>query len=271
MNLVDLSCHILDGTGCGPESYAESLEMCQAAAAEGVRTLVATPRWVAGSLEPPLPFDECRRKIRRLQGELGGKLALKLGFLLPFSPKLLDLVDRYGSDLALGGKRHLLISLSSLHIQDETEVVWAGLIDRGFTPVIAQPECNPLLRRNHARVAGWVALGVKLQVNAASVVGGHGREVRHTAISLLRAHERSAFVASNARSARDRAMMIGSAKDELRSHLGVQQATRFLRDVPTAIVDDAAITLEVDSPKAGGRLPAFLSALNVPKALKKVS
>ncbi len=42
--MIDLRCHILDGNNCGLGCFDESLEMCRVGAANGVRTIVATPR-----------------------------------------------------------------------------------------------------------------------------------------------------------------------------------------------------------------------------------
>jgi protein-tyrosine phosphatase len=238
MPLVDLSSHFLDGMSCGPESFADSLKMCRSAAAEGVQTVVATPRWAAGSTEPPLPLTECRRKIERLQAELGSTLSLKLGFTLQFSPQLPSLVDRYGATLALGGKRHLLVSLPALNIPAEAEQVWRALADRGLSTIIAQPECSPVLRKHPTLLAHWIAEGLKLQINAASVAGAYGREIRRYAINLLRTHETGCFVASNACGNGAALPSLKRAQQELRSELGDRRASRFVRDLPAAIIED---------------------------------
>jgi tyrosine-protein phosphatase YwqE len=67
MNLIDLSCHFLDETDCGPDSFAESVKLCREAGAEGVRTMVLTPRWQADRRQPPLSPDRCEEKIARLK------------------------------------------------------------------------------------------------------------------------------------------------------------------------------------------------------------
>jgi protein-tyrosine phosphatase len=53
--MIDIHCDILDGTPYGSDSFADSLEMCRAAIADGVRTVIATPRWKTGRAEPPSP------------------------------------------------------------------------------------------------------------------------------------------------------------------------------------------------------------------------
>src|SRR5215208_3071452 len=130
--MIDLRSHILSGTPCGPDSFAESVRMCRAAIEGGVRTLVASPRWEAGQAEPPLSFERCEQQISRLVSETGGALNIKLGFGLQFGARLPELTDKYGARLAVGGRRHLLVSMPSVVIPAETEEVWDGLHGRDF-------------------------------------------------------------------------------------------------------------------------------------------
>ena len=231
--MIDLHCHVLDETACGPESLDQSLEMCRAAAAAGVRVLVATPDWGAGAGLSPLSVEECRQKAERLQQAMGGALRVQLGFALQFSPGLPDVVDRHGSQLALGGKSHLLVSLP-VNLPAEVEEVWAHLESRGFLPVVAHPECHPALRRDPARLEAWVSRGAVLQVDAGSLTGAHGRLVQQTAFEYLSRFKRDVVVASNAR--RGRPNMLGNARTALTRRLGKAAALRYLRQTPTTIL-----------------------------------
>jgi protein-tyrosine phosphatase len=236
--MIDLRCNILDGTPYGPDSFAESLEMCRAAVADGVSTIVATPRWEAGRAEPPLPFEDCQRKIERLGAETHGALSFRLGFALQFSAALPRLAAQHGSKLALAGKRHLLISLPSLTVPVEAEDVWKSLARCGFSVILAHPECNTVLRRDSTRLARWVLGGLTLQIDAASVAGTHGREVRRFAVECLRKYEGHAVVASNARSSADQKISLGRAREVLTGNIGARQARSFMRDTPTALIGD---------------------------------
>ena len=213
--------------------------MCRRAVADGVKTLIATPRWQAGRSEPPLPFDDCRRKAERLEEAARGALTVKLGFALQFSTDLPDLVARHGSKLALAGKSHLLVSLPSVGVPPEAEEVWASLADAGFSVVLAHPECNTVLRRDSARLARWVARGLMLQVDASSVAGAYGREVRGYAIECLRKYEGQAVVASNARWGTDQKQKFGQAYQELVSRVGARKARKFTSDTPASLIGEA--------------------------------
>jgi protein-tyrosine phosphatase len=264
--MIDLRCHILDGTPCGPDSFSESLEMCRVAIADGVRTMVATPRWEAGRAEPPLPFEECHRKLERLKAETRGVLSLKLGFAFQFSAELPGLVNCYGSKLALAGQHHLLISLPSVEVPLEVEAVWKALARAGFCVLVAHPEWNTVLRREPARLARWVSEGVRLQVDAASVDGTHGREVLRFALECLRQYEGRIVIASNARHGADKKSSLGKVFEELTDSIGARQARSFMRETPAALIGDGVAHINTRKSSSRG-LPSLFRSLRPIKAL----
>lgn len=236
--MIDLRCHVLDGSPCGPESFAKSVEMCHSAQANGVSLVVATLRWEAGRAEPPLPFEECRSKLDRLESELSGALSLRLGFAFRFSSQLPALVERYGSRLALGGKRHLLVSMPALNIPAEAEEVWDALGRAGFSVVIAHPECSPALRREPERLVKWVGRGFFLQIDVASVSGVYGREVRRFALSCLRDHGGSTVLATNWSGPGRDGHSLARAKAEVAKQVGERSAATCVYGTPSLIIGD---------------------------------
>jgi protein-tyrosine phosphatase len=225
--MIDLHCHLLDETGCGPQSFAESLEMCRRAVADGVRVIVATPRWEAEADTPPLSFKDCERKLELLRREMNDALTLRLGFNLRLRSDLATLVARYGPALTLGGGRYVLVSLPSLQTPPETEEVWAAVRQQGFAIVVARPECSPALRRTPERLERWVASGIKLQLDAASLVGAYGREVQSFAMHYAREYQGRVVVASNARNGHERRVSLAAAREVL------------LSETPAAIIKPA--------------------------------
>lgn len=237
--MIDLSCHLLDGAGCGPSGFAEGAEMCRLMRGEGVRTAVATPRWARGAAEPPLAFEECERRLARLRREAGEGLSLRLGFVLPFGPELPALVARHGARLALGGGRHLLVALPALEAPAGAEEVWGELARMGFGVVVARPECSPALRRDPGRLDRWVAGGLVVQLDAAGVAGAYGREVRRFAWRCLRRYGAGGVVlASNARDASARRPSLRRAAEEAARRLGTRRALALVRHTPARLVDE---------------------------------
>lgn len=253
--MIDIRSHILDGTACGPATFAESVEMCRAAAHDGVRKLVATPFWETGCEEPPLPFAEIDRKIANLSKEVGGAVVIKTGFVLEFGANLPGLLDRYRERLALGGKHHLLISLPKTHMPANASEVWLALAGRGFSVVISGPECSPVLRRNPAALSDWSRVGVKLQLDAASVAGAYGREVQKFALDCLRRYEGRVAVASNACGGRD--TTLSQARGELAECVGARGAHKVVNCTPLAMLGETD-PHEAGKSKSGGHKLARL-------------
>jgi len=236
--MIDLRCHLLDGTPCGPASFATSLQICKEALNNGVRTIVATPLWAANNGEPPLPFDECERKINRLLNETGGLLSIKPGFVLQFGLNLHSLVERYSNKLAVGGQRHLLVSLPALEVPTAVEDVWETLSQRGFRIIVTHPECNPALRRQQDRLSRWVSAGVVLQVDAASVMGVYGREVQRFTLNCLRRYEGRTVVTFNTQIKRMQYDSMAVTRRYLVGQLGEATVAKLFKDLPQGVLNN---------------------------------
>ncbi|MBC7909117.1 MAG: hypothetical protein H7Y30_01365 [Pyrinomonadaceae bacterium] len=237
--MIDLRCHLLNGIVCGAGDFAEAVEMCRQAAREGVQTIVLTERWEAGSNEPPQPFNERQQALERLQHETSGALALKSGYVLRFHNGLAALVERYGASITLGGGRYVLVSLPALCTPVETEEVWEQLMQRGFSVIVAAPEGSPALRRNPQRLEKWTDGGAKLQLNAASVTGAHGREAQRFALHCAKEYPNRVMVASNMRVGEARHTSLAQAREILARHFGKRRVQALFQDTPAAILETA--------------------------------
>ncbi len=232
--------------------------MCRQAANAGVRTIVAAPRWNEQADAPPLPFEECERKLERLRAELNGTLSLRLGFMLRFRADLSVLLARYGSSLVLGGGRHVLVSLPSVQTPREAEEVWEGVRRQGYAVVVARPECSPALRRDPTRLGQWVAGGVKLQLDAASLTGAHGRAVQGFALWCVREYKRSVVVASNARDAQRGALrLLALAREAIIKNNGARSAQLLFSEIPASLINSA--TDASRGPKLGAQASGIFS------------
>jgi Capsular polysaccharide biosynthesis protein len=212
--------------------------MCRQAVNEGVHTIVSAQLWDINTDELPPDFDEHERRLLRLQSEMSGSntLALKQGFVLRFGPKLPALIETYGASITLGGGRFVLVALPALRVPVETEEIWARLAQQGFTAIVAGPECSPALRRDEERLEKWLALGVRLQLNAASITGAHGRDARRFAFHYIKKYPSQLVVASNAREAGARTPSLSSARAAVLSRFGKSLAHALFEANPAAIL-----------------------------------
>lgn len=188
MNYAELHFHLLPGIDDGPASMAESIELARAAAAEGTRTITATPHVMAGLVTDPSWLPE---RVREVQAALraarvpidalcGGELA---------HPMVSQLTHRQLDVIAHGpvGRRWLMLE-APLDGLDESFSAAAGeLRAQDFGILIAHPE-----RAAAAVPEAWpiieaeVARGSAVQINAWSLAGYYGDATRDFAIRAIR-------------------------------------------------------------------------------------
>lgn len=231
--MIDLHSHILPGVDDGAATIEESVAIAEAAVADGIEVLAATPHVRS---DYPTAAETMERLVAQLATELavrevplrivtGGEIAL-------------DRIDDLGLDelrrFALGANGDYLL----------LEFPYAGwplglaervfaLAARGLRPVIAHPERNAEAQQAPDRLDEVVTSGALLQVTAASLDGRLGRRVQRAGLELVHrglAH----LIASDAHSPALRGIGMSAAAEAV----GDEQLAAWLtRGVPGAIVD----------------------------------
>jgi protein-tyrosine phosphatase len=227
--LIDLHSHVLPGLDDGVRTIDEALELCAAAAADGVEVLAATPHVRDDYPTTPEQMEEALGALRAADPAVR---------LVPGGELDLAELDRPKDELArfgLGGSRWLLV---------ETPY-WGWPLDiaerlfrirvQGFGVVLAHPERNTDVQERPDLLEPLLAGGTLVQVTAASVDGRLGKRIGRCALRLI--HDRMAhLIASDAhapdvRSVGLRAAVAAVSDDAL---------TRWLTyDVPQSILQDA--------------------------------
>jgi len=184
--VIDLHCHILPGIDDGARSDGESLAIASAAGAAGVTTIVATPHIdnVHG-----VDIVEVLARVGRLN-----RLLAKEGIPVEILPggevavgSIGSLSDDELSLVSLGGpSRWILLESPFSGSLAEVEAAVDDLVRRGFRPLLAHPERCAALTSVEA-VLHLVERGVRVQVNAASLLGEMGGQARRSALSLVEA------------------------------------------------------------------------------------
>jgi protein-tyrosine phosphatase len=252
--VIDLHSHILPGVDDGAATYDDALGMAEAAAADGIRVIAATPH-VRAADYPTSPeqmerlVDSLRRKLREAPVPLellpGGEIAFDM---LP------DLGDgdlrRFG---LAGNPRYLLLETPYLGWPLGLEQNFFELQLRGFTPVLAHPERNGEVQSSPERLAPLVERGTLIQLTAASLDGRLGPGPQKTGLRLLElglAH----MLASDAHAPTLRQIGMSAAARGLHD----EELARWLtEEVPRAIVDDREIPPRPQRPAHRFRRPSF--------------
>lgn len=234
--MIDLHSHVLPGVDDGAETLEDSLAIARAAAAEGVRVLVATPHVRA---DYPTDAATIRRLLARLRAavtdagiplELHGGGELALDYLPSVRPE--DL-----SELALGGSRALLLETPYQGWPLDLGEVILDLRARGFLPLLAHPERNREVQERPERLRPLVDAGMLVQVTSASLEGRLGRRSRETGLELVRL-DLAHVVASDAHAADVRAYGLRRGLDALED---AALARWLVTDVPAAVLAGAEL------------------------------
>jgi protein-tyrosine phosphatase len=217
--VIDLHAHVLCAIDDGPADLVGSIAMVEVAAAEGVRTIVATPHVrhdfprsvpsliVARVEELQAALDRYEVPVRVLPG---GEVAIGSALELP---------DDELRAVTLGGNGTMLL-LETPHgpLPPRFEELVDAVADRGVVVVLAHPELNPDLQVDHDRLGDLVARGALVQLTARSL-----REPRRSRARSLaaRALERgwAHALATDAHSAEWRSPRLASQlQDARRAH-----------------------------------------------------
>ena len=261
--MIDIHTHILWGLDDGARTIDDSLEMCQIAYRDGIRTVVATPHTLNGLYQNDRP--SILRKVRELNAVISNQLLVnspglnnqssvteestnnKLRItnnelrILPGADvhlceeTLRQLDGGEVTTIADGGK-YLLIEFPFHAIPYGAEQILFQFMAREIIPIISHPERNLEVERNPKRYHEIIRMGCLGQITAMSLTGGFGPGSKRLAEKLLKTglvH----VIASDAHSADGRPPVLSLAVHAAAKIVGDQEALRMVTEYPQAVLE----------------------------------
>jgi protein-tyrosine phosphatase len=250
--MIDLHAHILPAVDDGPVNMEEALAMARLAAADGVRTVVATPH--SGEWRPAVSATALRSRVAQLQAALDREsvaVSVVLGMEVYLDP---DTAWRavQGSALCLGEGNYLLVELPLHEYPTCTEQVLFELQARGFRPILAHPERNAVLAAEPATLLALVERGILAQVTAGSLAGRFGRHVL-AAAQLMLEHRLVHVIASDAHGFGSRSPVMSEGLAAAAALVGAERARAMVTTLPAAILAGQAVVTEPPEPLSARR------------------
>ncbi|KQO10958.1 tyrosine-protein phosphatase [Paenibacillus sp. Leaf72] len=236
--MIDIHTHILPGIDDGAARLEDSLALARAAAAEGIRTIIATPHHHNGRyVNPAQVVEELTRTLNKQLQELNIPIVVHAGQEVRLHRELLDHFQE-GSLLTLAGSSYMLLELPSSHIPKNTEqtVYELGLL--GIHVVIAHPERNAAIIQQPERLAELVRLGAFGQVTSHSLLGAFGKTVERASWKLCEAgliH----LVSSDAHHVERRGFRLKEAYDRIQKVMGTEWSDYFQQNAASLLRGDA--------------------------------
>jgi protein-tyrosine phosphatase len=183
--VIDLHCHVLPGIDDGPATIEESVAMARVAAAQGTRTIVATPHI---NISYPNRAPGIAEAVEALNERLRAEqvpLEVRPGAEIAMT-SLEELGDDQLAALTLGGGRWLLMECPFTLAIDGFAAIVRDLRHNGRDVVLAHPERCSGFQRRRDLLAELVELGALTSVTAGSLIGAFGKEVRRVAFEMFR-------------------------------------------------------------------------------------
>ena len=234
--MIDVHFHCLPGIDDGPRDWDEAVALCRAAAAEGSRTLVATPHVLreAWLNEDPAVRDQLVLKLNTL---LGGSPAVLAGCEFAFSSDAIELLERgpTGPLTTLNRGSYLLLEFLPGPLPASSESVLHELAFLEVTPVVAHPERNRRFARDPGLLAQIVARGAVVQITAGSLLGDFGDGPFEACQEFFRrglVH----LIASDAHSVDRRPPRLAAARRYVGEHWGEEAERGLFVENPRALI-----------------------------------
>ena len=182
--MIDIHCHLLYGVDDGSKSLEESVEMLKIAKKQGVKGIILTPHLRHGMFKHQL--DKIERHYKKLL-----PYAKKLGIDLKLGTEYhvaTDMIDDFqeGRCHTLADTQYILTEYSHSSEWSFVHKMTREAIFAGYIPVVAHVERYECMASNIENVRTIRNMGADIQINASSVTGGGGKNVKKFVHSLLK-------------------------------------------------------------------------------------
>ena len=236
--MIDIHTHILPGLDDGAQDLEAALQMAQAAAADGIDRIIATPHVITGS------FDYSREQILTAVNQLNAEITARQipVQILPGGEYRLeaDLPARLraGNVLTLNDSRaYLLVELPSSLLPPDYERFIYDIQVQGIIPIIAHPERNKVIMKNPAILKKMTDRGIMAQLTTASVTGDFGKEIHKCARQLIEQGSVQ-FLASDAHTHEGhRSLNLSGARDTIKKDYGDVYAQVLVEENPSRLIN----------------------------------
>ncbi len=184
--MFDLHCHLLWDIDDGASSMEKTVQMCETAVKNGIPVIAATPHMTDLRTVDDFLYERNRKltelnrflRTQNMPLQVCGGAEVYLNELIFESEEL--------EDLTLNRSRYLLCEYSLRPFSPDRAFLFAEeILERSLVPIIAHPERYPTFHEYPDLVPELHRLGARFQINADSLTGHLGEEVREFATELL--------------------------------------------------------------------------------------
>jgi protein-tyrosine phosphatase len=231
--VIDIHTHILPKVDDGSPHLIESIKMLQQAAADGILAVVCTPHILktADFLNESL-YIKRLEELKEMAHNEGIKIDLYLGSEIYIQPEF-----NFSSRMATlnNNGRYFLVEFPMGSIPRFAAEMFFTLIADGKIPIIAHPERNLGFIQHPEFAYGFVQRGALLQLNAGSLRGHFGPDVKKLAMTFLE-HRLVHFIASDCHDSQRRKCRLKAARELVDEKWGTDYADELFLTNPQRVI-----------------------------------
>ncbi len=168
----DIHTHILPGVDDGARDLSVTIQMLKAAKSEGISHIVATPHFDAGARgAAKKELEDALEAARSAAKEIDPGMTISLGSEIMNSPGSVDALNEKRANV-MAGTRYVLVEFMPSDTYTDIYNSMHNYIMNGYIPILAHMERYEALYKREDCLDELIQLGVYMQMNAASLMGG---------------------------------------------------------------------------------------------------
>ena len=238
--MIDLHCHILPGIDDGASDLNEALEMARIAQKEGIKKMVNTSHF-----HPDFKYKMGKvleEEVNNFNLELKKNnidIEVLLGNELYYSSDLIEELEKLDF-YTINNSKYILIEFSPMNVPKNLPDVVYEIKLKGYTPILAHVERYSLIIENPNIIYDCINEGAVIQVNASSVLGKHGKEMKRVADILLD-NNMVHIIASDAHGSERRRPQLKEAYDFIKNKYSKEIADNLFDNNQSLIISNKDI------------------------------
>lgn len=182
--MIDIHCHLIPNIDDGSKELAVSLDQFRRMAAGGITHVFLTSHYFKGHYE--YAREDYDTRVAGLRAELaneGINLQLLPGFEVFAQPNILQ--DIQAKSLFLGDSRYVLVESELNGLPPDFYANVYPMLRAGIRPILAHAERYVSVMKDPESVREFIERNIYIQINAGSLMGQYGQQVRQTAFELI--------------------------------------------------------------------------------------
>ncbi len=231
--MIDIHHHLLFGTDDGPKDIEGSVAQAEAAAADGITHIAATPH--ANDTWEFNP-ERNKEKLEAIRARIGNAVTLGLGCDFHLSYENIQGAIQHPTKFTINQGKYLLVEFAEFMIPQNIGDTFYEFSVKGMRPIITHPERNPILQKKHARMAEWMRTGSALS-HSFVADGTLGKRAQTLAWELMEKNWVH-FIATAAHNLEGRKPAMRSAYDAIAKKYGEGTAERMCVKNPRAAFEN---------------------------------